>query len=150
MERWTPDLIPLAKSGQIKRIGVSNHNLAQIKRVNEILGAEGLNISAVQNHFSLLHRSSERGGILNYCKENDITFFSYMVLKQGALTGKYDETHPFPVGTGRGEAYNSHLKQISILIDALRETGTRYPICRKTPCFSYGDIRHFHRIYASN
>ena len=27
---------------------------------------------------------------------------------------------------------------------------TAYPVCRKTPCFSYGDIRHFHRIYASN
>ena len=25
-----------------------------------------------------------------------------------------------------------------------------YPVCRKTPCFSYGDIRHIHRIYASN
>lgn len=25
-----------------------------------------------------------------------------------------------------------------------------YPVCRKTHCFSYGDIRHFHRIYASN
>ena len=24
-----------------------------------------------------------------------------------------------------------------------------YPMCRKTPCFSYGDIRHFHQIYAS-
>ena len=23
-------------------------------------------------------------------------------------------------------------------------------VCRKTPCFSYGDIRHVHRIYASN
>lgn len=25
-----------------------------------------------------------------------------------------------------------------------------YPMCRKTPSFSYGDIRHVHRIYASN
>ncbi len=25
-----------------------------------------------------------------------------------------------------------------------------YPMRRKIPCFSYGDIRHFHRIYASN
>ena len=25
-----------------------------------------------------------------------------------------------------------------------------YQECRKTPSFSYGDIRHFHRIYASN
>lgn len=55
VERWTPDLIPLAKSGQIKSIGVSNHNLAQIKRANEILSEAGLRVSAVQNHFSLLH-----------------------------------------------------------------------------------------------
>ncbi len=41
VERWTPDLIPLAKSGQIKEIGVSNHNLAEIKRANEILAEEG-------------------------------------------------------------------------------------------------------------
>lgn len=32
VERWTPELFPLAKSGQIKRIGVSNHNLSEIKR----------------------------------------------------------------------------------------------------------------------
>ena len=32
VEKWTPDLIPLAKSGQIKLIGVSNHNLEEIKR----------------------------------------------------------------------------------------------------------------------
>ena len=58
VKKWTPDLIPLAKSGQIKTIGVSNHNLAEIKRANEILSAEGLKISAVQNHYSLLHRSN--------------------------------------------------------------------------------------------
>lgn len=39
VERWTPDLIPLVKSGQIKKIGVSNHNLAEIKRANEILAS---------------------------------------------------------------------------------------------------------------
>lgn len=44
VEKWTPDIIPLAKSGQIKAIGVSNHNLAEIKRADEILAAEGLKI----------------------------------------------------------------------------------------------------------
>lgn len=126
VERWTPKLIPLAKSGQIKKIGVSNHNLSEIKRVNEILAAEGLKISAVQNHFSLLHRSSERAGILDYCKENGIAFFAYMVLEQGALTGRYNETHPFPAGTGRGDAYNPHLKELSALIEELSVIGTRF------------------------
>lgn len=126
VERWTPDLIPLAKSGQIKAIGVSNHNLAQIKRAGEILAAEGLKVSAVQNHYSLLHRSSERAGILDYCRENGITFYSYMVLEQGALTGRYNEANPFPEGTGRGEAYNTHLKKLEDLIDEMKTIGTRF------------------------
>lgn len=126
VEKWTPDLIPLAKSGQIKTIGVSNHNLAEIKRANEILGAAGLKVSAVQNHFSLLHRSSERAGILDYCKENGITFYAYMVLEQGALTGRYGVDHPFLAGTGRGEAYNSHLQELESLLDALRDIAGKY------------------------
>ena len=126
VERWTPDLFPLLKSGQVKAVGVSNHDLNQIKRANEILGAEGFRVSAVQNHFSLLHRSSERAGILDYCKENHITFFAYMVLEQGALTGRFDTEHPFPAGTGRGEAYNPHLKELEQLIAALREVGARH------------------------
>lgn len=75
VELWTPGLIPLVKSGKVKRVGVSNHNLVQIKRAEEILSAEGVHVSAVQNHFSLLYRSSEKGGILDYCRDNDITFF---------------------------------------------------------------------------
>lgn len=126
VERWTPDLIPLAKSGQIKAIGVSNHNLAEIKRANEILSAEGLRVSAVQNHFSLLHRSSEKAGILDYCRENGITFYAYMVLEQGALTGRFDTEHPFPAGTGRGDSYNPHLKELEVLIDELKSIGNRY------------------------
>ena len=41
VERWTPGLIPLLKSGKVKRVGVSNHNIKEIQRANEILKAEG-------------------------------------------------------------------------------------------------------------
>lgn len=126
VEKWTPHLIPLAKSGQIKSIGVSNHSLAEIKLANKILAAEGLNVSAVQNHFSLLHRSSERAGILNYCKENGITFYAYMVLEQGALTGKYNKAQPFAAGTGRGNSYNTHLAKLEPLVAELKKTGKKY------------------------
>ncbi|MEY8390502.1 aldo/keto reductase [Lachnospiraceae bacterium 45-W7] len=126
VERWTPKLVPLAKSGQIKTIGVSNHNLAEIKRANQILAGGGLKISAVQNHYSLLHRSSERAGILDYCKENGITFYSYMVLEQGALTGRYHEANLFPEGTGRGDSYNPHLKKLTALVRELEIVGTRF------------------------
>ncbi|MDO4280432.1 MAG: aldo/keto reductase [Peptococcaceae bacterium] len=115
VERWTPYLIPLVKSGKVKRVGVSNHNLAQLRRAEEILAAEGVHVSAVQNHYSLLYRSSEDAGILDYCKEKGIDFFSYMVLEQGALSGKYNTANPLPAESQRGETYNPLLAKIESL-----------------------------------
>lgn len=124
--KWVDDLIPLLKSGQVKAVGVSNHNLAQIKEANEILSKEGFRVSAVQNHYSLLHRSSERAGILDYCKENGITFYAYMVLEQGALTGRYNLNNPFPENSGRGASYNSILKELDELVQAMTNIGEKY------------------------
>lgn len=126
VEKYTPMLIPLAKSGKIRSIGVSNHNLAEIKRAAEILGEAGLKISAVQNHFSLLNRSSETSGILDYCKENAITFYAYMVLEQGALSGKYDADHPFLSGSDRARIYNPLLPKLDKLLAKLREVGAAH------------------------
>lgn len=126
VERWTPYLASLVKSGKVKRVGVSNHNLAQIKRAEEILSAEGVHISAVQNHFSLLYRSSEDAGILDYCREHGITFFSYMVLEQGALSGKYSTSNPLPAESQRGETYNPMLAQIEKLTEVMKEIGNRH------------------------
>ncbi len=119
--KWVTELIPLAKSGKIGKIGLSNHNLAEIKEAAAILEKEGLKISAIQNHYSLLNRSSETSGILDYCKENGILFFSYMVLEQGALSGKYDTQHPFPADSDRGNTYNPMLPQLEKLNAALKE-----------------------------
>lgn len=118
---WTRKLIPLAKSGRIGRIGLSNHNLAEIQEAAEILEAEGLHISAIQKHYSLLNRSSETSGILDYCKAHGITFFAYMVLEQGALSGKYDTQHPFPADSDRGAVYNPMLPQLEKLNACIRE-----------------------------
>lgn len=126
VEQWTPELIPLAKSGQIKHIGLSNHNLAEIKRANDILAQEGLKVSAIQNHYSLLHRVSEETGILDYCKEHGITFFSYMVLEQGALSGKYSSQHPFGEGTARAASYNQYLPKIEKLNKVLEHVAVQH------------------------
>lgn len=123
VERWTPQLIPLLKSGKVKKVGVSNHNLEEIKKANSILAKEGLNISAVQNHYSLLYRSSEEAGILDYCKASGIVFFAYMVLEQGALTGKYNAQNPLPEGSGRANTYNKFLPQLEELTNAMKAMG---------------------------
>lgn len=126
VEKWTPLLIPLVKSGKVRRVGVSNHNLAQIQRAEAILAEQGVHLSAVQNHYSLLYRSSEHSGILDYCGANGIQFFAYMVLEQGALTGRYDTAHPLPAGSRRAEAYNPILPRLEALTAFMAKTGERY------------------------
>ncbi len=126
VERWTPGLIPLLQSGKIKSVGVSNHNLAEITRSNDILQQAGFHISAVQNHFSLIYRSSEKAGILDYCRQNGITFWAYMALEQGALTGRYNSSHPLPSDSDRGRRYNPILDKLETLVNAMQRIGRQH------------------------
>ena len=118
---YTKQLISLLKSGKVKSVGVSNHNLAQIKEADEILRAAGYRVSAVQNHFSLMNRSSADSGIIEYCKQNDVVFYGYMTLEQGALTGKYDVKHPFPAGSARAGVFNSMLEKIEVITSEMKK-----------------------------
>lgn len=127
--RWTQALAQYFESKEnAPLLGVSNHNLSEIREANEILKSHGLKLSAVQNHYSLLNRSSEDSGILDYCRENDIVFFSYMVLEQGALSGKYDTKHPMPAGSDRAATYNPMLPQLEKLNAELKVLADKYGV----------------------
>lgn len=78
VNKWTRQAVDLYKTGKVRHIGVSNHNLAQIRETSDIL---------------------------EWCKGNDTRFFAYMVLEQGALTGKYSAINPFKPGTKRAKAF---------------------------------------------
>lgn len=125
---YTKQLIPLLQSGKVKSVGVSNHNLAQIKEADKILKAAGFRVSAVQNHYSLLNRSSEESGILDYCKANNIVFYGYMTLEQGALSGKYDAGHPFPEGSARAKVFNPMLQQIEVITAELKKVAKTHGV----------------------
>ena len=127
--RWITELAEYYEGrNDVPVIGVSNHNLAEIKEADRILREHGLKLGAVQNHYSLLNRSSEDSGILDYCKENDIYFFAYMVLEQGALSGKYDTKNPMPAGSGRAEIYNPVLDKLEIMNAKLKEIADKYNV----------------------
>lgn len=127
--KWTEELAKYFEGkDNVPLLGVSNHNLAEIKQADEILKAHGLKLSAVQNHYSLINRSSEDSGILRYCRENDIHFFAYMVLEQGALSGKYDTAHPMPEGSARAQIYNPVLDKLEILNAELGKLADKYGV----------------------
>ena len=127
--KWTEELAKYYEGkDNVPLIGVSNHNLEKIKEADAILKAHGLKLSAVQNHYSLINRFSEDSGILDYCRENGIIFFAYMVLEQGALSGKYDTKHPMPQGSDRAQTYNPVLGKLEILNDKMKQMADRYDV----------------------
>ena len=122
-------LCEMKKEGKIGSIGVSNFDLGQLKLADKIVKEHGCKISGVQNHFSILYRASEENGVLKWCKDNGVVFFAYMVLEQGALTGKFTAKNPMPMFSRRGMAFNkSRLKKIEPLLEKMKTVGESYGI----------------------
>lgn len=121
--RWTRAVAECFEGrGDAPVIGVSNHNLEELEEA-AILRDHGLRLGAVQNHYSLINRSSEGSGILDWCRENDVTFFSYMVLEQGALTGAYTPENPMLKGSDRARVCDSLLGKLERLNEKIAEMG---------------------------
>ncbi len=83
-------LMRLREKGIIRKIGVSNFSVEQIKEANKNGG-----VDVVQDAYNLLDRSKEEE-MIPYLKENDIAFISYYPLGSGLLTGKYTKDTPIP------------------------------------------------------
>jgi len=88
-----PDLMQLMAdavgAGKVGAVGVSNYSAEQIRTAHAALAERGIPLAAVQQGYSLLDRRIETNGILDACRELDITLLAYQPLASGALTGKY-------------------------------------------------------------
>lgn len=128
LEQNMAEFAELQNEGLIRSSGLSNGSVYQIRLADIVLRENGASLSAVQNHFSLLSIERE-SKILAYCKKHDITFFGYMILEQGALTGKYDEHNPFPAFSMRSMSFNKgKFRKIAPLISELKYLGERHGV----------------------
>ena len=80
-EGWST-LAELKEEGKVRHIGVSNFDVEQMERVQEIAPVETL-----QPPYNLIDRAVEEE-ILPYCGERDIGVIVYSPMKSGLLTGK--------------------------------------------------------------
>jgi len=82
-------------SGQIRAVGVSNFRAAEMREAHAALARHGVPLATNQVRYSLLHRAPEVDGVLDACRELNVTLLAYSPLEQGLLTGKYSpETLP--------------------------------------------------------
>lgn len=123
------EAVPLMKDGRIKSVGISNVSMNDIKTAESFLDEQGLKLSAVQNHFSLLRNDQQP--IIDYCNKKGITYYAYMVLEQGALAGRYSAENHFPTFSMRNLAFpKSKFKKIEGLLGMMKEIADKHGIDR--------------------
>jgi aryl-alcohol dehydrogenase-like predicted oxidoreductase len=79
-EGWAA-MAALQRDGKVRYIGVSNFNVAQMKRALDIAA-----ITSLQPRYSLLHREIEQG-ILSFVAREKIGVIAYSPMASGLLTG---------------------------------------------------------------
>lgn len=127
LEANLAEAVPLLKSGRIKSMGISNVSPEHIKTTEAFLAKHDLKLGAVQNHFSLLRNDQQ--SIIDYCNGRGIKYCAYMVLEQGALSGRYSAKDHFPLFSMRGLAFpKSKFKKIEGLLTKMREIADKYNI----------------------
>jgi aryl-alcohol dehydrogenase-like predicted oxidoreductase len=82
IEQGWSALVELKKRGLVRHIGVSNFDVAQLRRIQRIAPVETL-----QPPYSLVSREAEVG-ILPYCEQEGIGVIVYSPMGSGLLTGK--------------------------------------------------------------
>lgn len=123
------EILQLLKEGKVKSVGLSNFSMKDIIAVSEIAKKNGVKITGIQNHFSLIHYNDEQKKIVKWCQDNDVIYFAYMVSEQGALSGKYDYKNSFPFFSTRNFFFGKKkFKQIDPLIKLIRELGKKYKV----------------------
>jgi aryl-alcohol dehydrogenase-like predicted oxidoreductase len=123
-EGWSA-MAELQQQGKVRFIGVSNFNVAQLKRAQKIAP-----VTSLQPPYSLV--SPEVGEeILPYCLAQNIGVIVYAPMKSGLLTGAMtrERVANLPDDDFRKRALNfqePHLSKNLALVDMLRQIGDQY------------------------
>ncbi len=84
IEQGWQTLVDLKRQGKVRQIGVSNHSVDQMRRLQAIHP-----IASLQPPYSMIAREVE-DSILPYCGQQDIGVICYSPMGKGLLTGRFD------------------------------------------------------------
>jgi aryl-alcohol dehydrogenase-like predicted oxidoreductase len=123
-EGWTT-LAELKREGKVRYIGVSNFDVAQMKRAQAIAP-----IDSLQPPYSLIHPEVE-DEILPFCEANDIGVIVYSPMMSGLLSGRMtrERIASFPADDWRSRSTDFQEPRLSRnlqLAELLRDIGSRH------------------------
>jgi len=123
-EGWSA-MARLQKEGKVRWIGVSNFNVKEMRRAQEIAP-----ITSLQPPYSLVHRQVEQT-ILPFCRAEELGVIVYSPMASGLLTGAMtrERADALPMSDWRSrdpEFQEPRLSKNLALVERLREVGERH------------------------
>lgn len=121
-------LAETVKTGKARHVGVSNYSADQTRRAHDRLAVNGVKLASNQVQYSLLNRAPETNGVLDACRELDVTLIAYSPIAQGLLTGKYQPgVKPSGLVRRAGRAFGErNLRKVEPVVEILREIGASH------------------------
>jgi aryl-alcohol dehydrogenase-like predicted oxidoreductase len=123
-EAWE-EMAALQKEGKVRRIGVSNFNVEQLKRAEAIAP-----VTSLQPPYSLIRRQIE-AEILPHCEKRGIGVISYAPMASGLLTGAMTRERAAAFAADDFRSRNPEFKEPRLsknieLVERLRQIGNRH------------------------
>ena len=123
-EGWTA-MAQLKEEGKVRWIGVSNFNVAQMRRAMKIAP-----ITSLQPPYSLLARQAEQE-ILPFARENGIGVIVYSPMRAGLLTGRMTRERALNLPKDDWRSRDSDFQEPKLsrnleLVELLRKIGERH------------------------
>jgi aryl-alcohol dehydrogenase-like predicted oxidoreductase len=123
-EGWSA-MAELKAEGKVRYIGVSNFDVDQMKRAQEIAP-----IDSLQPPYSMISREVE-DEILPYCREQNIAVIVYAPMKSGLLTGKMTRERAENLPEDDWRSRSSELQEPRLsrnleLVELLKDIGSRH------------------------
>jgi aryl-alcohol dehydrogenase-like predicted oxidoreductase len=115
----------LQKQGKVRWIGVSNHDVPQLKRLEKIA-----QVTSLQPPYSILRRKIE-AEILPHCEQNNIGVIVYSPMLSGLLTGAMTRERAENLPADDWRRNNPEFREPKLtknleLVERLRALGNRY------------------------
>ena len=83
---WMRAMARAVKAGKIRAVGISNCNVAQMRKAADVLARHGMPLAANQVRYSLVHRNPETDGVLAACHRMDVALVAYEPIGGGAIS----------------------------------------------------------------
>jgi aryl-alcohol dehydrogenase-like predicted oxidoreductase len=122
IEAWMEAMAEAVESGLALAAGVSNFSPQQMRQAHAALAKHKIALACNQVDYSLLNRAPERSGLLQLCRELNVTLVAYRPVHGGLLTGKYTPKN-LPAGWRGWMTDRKTLTRIQPLVELLRQFG---------------------------